>query len=117
MAVVTIQKVNRNSACKGDMVQTSIVSIATCNTNLHNKGISSHVQIYRRSRNDCHVFDTGHGSFSVGTRNLVMSDTKKLEIEKRNQKLIEQAKETQRKIRESIEQIRKNSGLDKGQTK
>jgi hypothetical protein len=43
-------------------------------------------------------------------------DSKKLEIEKRNQKLIEQAKETQRKTRESIEQIRKNSGLDKGKS-
>ena len=43
-------------------------------------------------------------------------ESKKLEIEKRNQALIEKAKETQRKIREAIEQIRKNSGLDKGKS-
>lgn len=38
-------------------------------------------------------------------------DSKKLEIEKRNQALLDQAKETQRLIRESIEAIKKNAGL------
>lgn len=42
-----------------------------------------------------------------------MAEPKKLEIEKKNQALLEQAKETQRKIRESIETIRKNAGLNK----